>query len=407
MSVVDTLRIALRSIAANKMRSGLTMLGIIIGVASVIALSALGQAETIGITKQIESLGTNLLTISPGAAGVRGVQLGLGSSSTLTYADAQQIAQNDPGVAYVSPLVQSNTQVVYDANNDSVTVQGTSGQYAAMKGLALAQGSYLTAQNVKDGANVAVLGSDIAQILFAGTGASPIGATIDIRQIPFTVIGVLSTQNSTGFQNPNDNIEIPITTAMNEFSGSSSVGSILVSAQSPAVMNQVEQEITSTLRFLHHLSASQVSDFQIFNQATTLSVLSSTTQLLTEILTGVAAISLVVGGIGIMNIMLASVTERTREIGIRRAVGATRGAILLQFLMEAVTLSVTGALIGGLLLGVGGSELAGRLTHMGNLVTLAPVLYSIGFSLVVGVVFGLYPARKAANLNTIDALRYE
>lgn len=407
MSVVDTLRISLRSIAANKMRSGLTMLGIIIGVASVIALSALGQAETIGITKQIESLGTNLLTISPGAAGVGGVQLGLGSSSTLTYGDAQQIAQNDPGVAFVSPLVQSNTQVVYNANNDSVTVQGTSDQYAEMKGLALAQGSYLTVQNVKDGANVAVLGSDIAQILFAGTGTSPIGATIDIRQIPFTVLGVLSTQNSTGFQNPNDNIEIPITTAMNEFSGSSSVGSILVSAQSPAVMNQVEQEITSTLRFAHHLSASQASDFQIFNQATTLSVLSSTTQLLTEILTGVAAISLVVGGIGIMNIMLASVTERTREIGIRRAVGATRGAILLQFLMEAVTLSVTGALIGGLLLGVGGSELAGRLTHMGNLVTLAPVLYSIGFSLVVGVVFGLYPARKAANLNTIDALRYE
>jgi len=406
MAIMDTLRVAVRSIAANKLRSMLTMLGIIIGVSSVIALSALGTAETVGITQQIESLGTNLLTVFPGSAGVGGVQFGLGSASTLTYNDSLSIEQNDPDAAYVSPLVQSNSQVVFGANNDSASVQGTSAGYAQMKNLSVAQGRFFSTMEVDHSANVVVLGSDIAQILFAGTSTSPIGAAIDIRQIPFTVVGVLATQNTTGFQNPNDSIQIPITTAMNEFSGSTSVSSILVSAKSPDVMNQVEQEMTSTLRFMHHLGSGQVDDFQISNQATTLSVLSSSTQLLTEVLAGVAAISLLVGGIGIMNIMLVSVTERTREIGIRKAVGARRGVLMLQFLMESVILSVTGALI-GLVLGVGGSVIAGLLTHLGNLITLMPILLSVGFSLLVGVVFGVYPARKAANLNTIDALRYE
>lgn len=406
MTVMDTLRVALRSIAANKLRSVLTMLGIIIGVGSVIALSALGNADTVGITKQIESLGTNLLTVSSGTGGAGGVRGGFNSQQTLSMQDAQAITADDPDVAYVSPLIQSNAQAVYYANNNAVTVQGTSDQYASLKNLSVAQGRYFSAGEVSRSANVAVLGSDIATTLFQGTGTTPVGATVDVGGLPFTVVGVLTAQDTTGFQNPNDNIEIPVTTAMNEFTGSTFVGEIMVSAITPAAMNQAQQEISSTLRFMHHLSGAQQSDFQINNQATTLSVLSSSTQLLTEVLTGVAAISLLVGGIGIMNIMLVSVTERTREIGIRKAIGATRSTILLQFLVESVALSVVGAAI-GLVFGIGGSEIVGWLTHLGNLVTWSPVLLAVGFSLVVGVVFGVYPARKAATLNTIDALRYE
>jgi len=406
MTIRDTLMVAMRSIAANKMRSFLTMLGIIIGVSSVIGLSALGEATTYSITKAVESLGTNLLTIDSGAAAVGGVQFGQGSQETLTYADAQAIAADDPDISGVSAMVQSNGQALYGPNNDAVTIQATSAQYGAMKNLTVAQGSFFTAQEVTQSANVAVLGSDIAQILFANQSVNPIGATIDIRGLPFTVVGILTAQDTTGFQNPNDYVDIPVTTAMNELTGSTGVSSIIVSAQSPAVMNQAEQEVTSTLRFTHHLTGSEPSDFQIFNQATTLSTLSSSTQTLTDMLSGVAAISLLVGGIGIMNIMLVSVTERTREIGIRKAVGAKKSSVLLQFLIESVALSVTGALI-GLFIGAGGSEVAGALTHVGNLVTAGPVLMSIGFALLVGIVFGVYPARKAANLKTIDALRYE
>ncbi len=407
MSMVDTIRVAFRSITANKLRSILTMLGIIIGVASVIALSALGTASTVGITKQIESLGTNLLTVSGGTgSGTGGIRQGFNSQQTLTYNDAQQISADDPDVQYVSPMIQSNAQVVFGANNDSVSVQGTSDQYALLKNLTLESGRYFSAQELTHSANVAVLGSDIAQILFQGTGTSPVGATIDVAGLPFTVVGVLSPQDSTSFQSPNDTVDIPITTAMNEFTGSTMVSQILVSASSPQLMNQAQQEVTSTLRFTHHLGNGAQNDFQIANQATTLSVLGSATQLLTEVLTGVAAISLLVGGIGIMNIMLVSVTERTREIGIRKAIGAKRRTILFQFLIESVTLSTAGAII-GLIIGVGGAELIGILTSLGNLVTPVPIFLAVGFSLLVGIVFGVYPARKAANLNTIDALRYE
>ncbi len=407
MTMFDTIRVAFRSIAANKLRSILTMLGIIIGVASVIALSALGTASTVGITKQIESLGTNLLTLSGGTGnGTGGIRQGFNSQQTLTYSDAQQISADDPDVQYVSAMLQSNAQVVFGANNDSVSVQGTSDQFANLKNLTLASGRYFSAQEVTHSANVAVLGSDIAQILFQETGTSPVGATIDVAGLPFTVVGVLSTQNSSSFQSPNDTVDIPITTAMNEFTGSNKVSEILVSATSPQQMNQAQQEITSTLRFTHHLGNGVQNDFQIANQATTLSVLGSATQLLTEVLTGVAAISLLVGGIGIMNIMLVSVTERTREIGIRKAIGAKKRTILFQFLIESITLSTAGAII-GLIIGVGGAELIGMITNLGNLVTPVPLILAVEFSLLVGIVFGVYPARKAANLNTIDALRYE
>ncbi len=406
MPIRDTFRVAMRSIFANKMRSILTMLGIIIGVASVIALSAVGTVATHGITAQIEALGTNLLTINSGSASVGGVGAGFGSQPTLLGTDAAAIAASDPDVAYASPMIQSNGQVVYQMNNNSVTVQGVNSDYPMIKNLTVSAGRFFSAQEVARSENVVVLGSDIAQTLFAGTNTSPIGAVIDIKQIPFTVVGVLATQNTIGVQNPNDYVEIPYTTAMNLFTGSPYVNSILVSAQSPSVMTQAQGEITSTLRFLHHLGTGQASDFQIFNQATTLSALSSITTLISEVLSGVAGISLVVGGIGIMNIMLVSVTERTREIGIRKAIGARRQIILFQFLVESVVLSLSGALI-GVLIGGGGAELIGVLMKQGSLVSLSSILVSVLFALAVGTIFGVYPARKAARLNTIDALRYE
>ncbi|KUO95232.1 ABC transporter permease [Ferroacidibacillus organovorans] len=406
MPIRDTFRVAMRSIFANKMRSILTMLGIIIGVASVIALSAVGTVATHGITAQIESLGTNLLTINSGSASVGGVGAGFGSQPTLLGTDAAAIAASDPDVAYASPMIQSNGQVVYQMNNNSVTVQGVNSDYPMIKNLTVSAGRFFSAQEVARSENVVVLGSDIAQTLFAGTNTSPVGAVIDIKQIPFTVVGVLAAQNTIGVQNPNDYAEIPYTTAMNLFTGSPYVNSILVSAQSPSVMMQAQGEITSTLRFLHHLGTGQASDFQIFNQATTLSALSSITTLISEVLSGVAGISLIVGGIGIMNIMLVSVTERTREIGIRKAIGARRSIILFQFLVESVVLSLSGALL-GVLIGGGGAELVGVLMKQGSLVSLTSILVSVLFALAVGTIFGVYPARKAARLNTIEALRYE
>ncbi len=407
MTIQDTIRVAFRSILANKLRSMLTMLGIIIGVASVIALSALGTASTVGITKQIESLGTNLLTVSGGSgSGQGGINRGFNSQQTLTYQDATAISADDPDVAYVSPLINSSAQIVFQANNSSASVQGTSDAYASLKNLTLSSGRYFSSQEVTTSANVAVLGSDLATTLFQGTTTTPVGATIDIAGLPFTVVGVLTSQNASSFQSPNSNVYIPITTAMNEFTGSQKVTQILASATTPAMMNQAQQEITATLRFTHHLGNGIQNDFQIANQATTLTVLGSATALLTEVLTGVAAISLLVGGIGIMNIMLVSVTERTREIGIRKAIGAKRSTILFQFLIESIALSVAGALI-GLVIGIAGAFLIGFATQLGNLITPLPILLAISFSLLVGVVFGVYPARKAANLNTIDALRYE
>lgn len=406
MMMREIFRVAWRSIRANKMRSFLTMLGIIIGVMSVIASSAVGLAAKNSVTKQVERLGSNVLTVISGTASSGGINHGSGSASTLTLSDVFNILNDDPDVVAVAPLVSYGAQVVYGANNTTTTVEGTTPAYVSIRNLTIAQGRMFFPQEVESNANVAVLGSSIAQTLFQGSLSSPVGNVINIRGIPFTVVGVAASQGTNGFQSLDDTIAIPVTTEMNLFTGKQTVNSISVSAASSTVMNQAQREIESTLRVSHQLQRGVADDFQIQSQATILSALGSITTVLTLLLGGVSAISLLVGGIGIMNIMLVSVTERTREIGIRKAIGAKRGVILSQFLLESLTLSLVGALT-GLVLGGGTTFVIGRIFQLGNIVSVPAVVLAVFFALVVGIVFGVYPARKASNLKPIDALRFE
>ncbi|MCF8567876.1 ABC transporter permease [Alicyclobacillus tolerans] len=403
--LIEIIRVSWRSLRANKMRSFLTMLGIIIGVMAVILSSAIGLGTKAGVTKSVESLGSNVLTIMNGSASSGGVSQGFGSGSSLKVSDVSAIANQDPDVQYVSPVISHNAQVVFESNNTNTPIEGVSAQYQQIKGIKIASGRFFLPQEVTSASNVAVLGSTVAQTLFAGYG-NPVGQTFQIQGIPFTVVGVAATQGGNGFNNPDNAIAIPYTTEMNLMTGTSSVNQILVSATSPNTMYQAQSEIESTLRLTHQLSPAEPDDFRILNQTTILTALSSVSQMLTMLLDGISAISLLVGGIGIMNIMLVSVTERTREIGIRKAIGAKKGVILTQFLLESLTLSVAGALI-GVIVGGAGAIIAGNVMKDGSLLSIWAAVLGVVFSVAIGIIFGVYPARKAANLKPIDALRFE
>ncbi|MCF8565473.1 ABC transporter permease [Alicyclobacillus tolerans] len=403
--LIEIIRVSWRSLRANKMRSFLTMLGIIIGVMAVILSSAIGLGTKAGVTKSVESLGSNVLTIMNGSASSGGVSQGFGSGSSLTVSDVTAIANQDPDVQYVSPVISHNAQVVFQSNNTNTSIEGVSDQYQQIKGINMASGRFFLPQEVTSASNVAVLGSTAAQTLFAGEG-NPVGQSIQIQGIPFTVVGVAAPQGGSGFNSPDDAIAIPYTTEMNLMTGTSGVSQIVVSATSPNVMYQAQSEIESTLRLTHQLSAATPDDFRIINQTTILSALSSVSQMLTMLLDGISAISLLVGGIGIMNIMLVSVTERTREIGIRKAIGAKRGVILTQFLLESLTLSVAGALI-GVIVGGTGAIVTGNIMKDGSLLSVWAAVLGVVFSVAIGIIFGVYPARKAAHLKPIDALRFE
>ena len=405
MNLFESILVSLRALQANKLRSALTMLGMIIGVAAVIAMVGIGNGATASITSQIQGLGSNLLTISPGQSNAGGVRGGAGSITTLTLTDADKI-QLDMAVKAVAPFTDNDYHVVLGSGNTSTQITGTTDSYETIKNVTIASGRFITKADVDSNARVAVLGPTVVTNLMGDANADIIGKTIKINSIPFQVIGVTTSTGSTGFMNSDDMILAPITTVQSRLIGKKTLRSILVSATSADQMQTAQDEITLALHQAHKIKAGQADDFTVQNQADTLATMTGVTQTLTMLLGGIAGISLLVGGIGIMNIMLVSVTERTREIGIRKAIGAKSKDILLQFLIEAIVLSVLGGGI-GIALGAAGSSIIGTALKMSTSISLTSVLVAFGFSAAIGIVFGVFPAKKAASMDPIDALRFE
>jgi putative ABC transport system permease protein len=396
MSAFELLRLALSRLRTSRLRAALTMLGVIIGVASVVALVGVGQGTTTNITDRLASLGTNLLTISPTTQNSDG-------STTLSLEDATAIDELD-SVAGVAPEVTTSLEVSAGSESTTTTVVGTTADYTTVRAYDVWQGTFLTDVSVDRELRVAVLGASTADTL--GLDASDLGIEISIGGIPFQLIGILQPKGGSGFQDPDDQVMVPVAAVQKYFVGGDSVRTIGVSVSPTADMTATNAEITALLRQRHELAAGTDDDFSIFDQTQLLDAASSISGTLTLLLGGIASISLVVGGIGIMNIMLVSVRERTREIGIRKAVGARGRDILAQFLVEALTLSLLGGLI-GIAVGLGVSAVIGQIAGWGFAFSPTTVVAAVLFSLLVGVVFGVWPARQAARLDPIGALRYE
>jgi putative ABC transport system permease protein len=400
-----TAMIALRALRRNKLRSSLTALGIIIGVASVVAMVAVGNGAQARIESQVSALGRNLLSIFAGSRRSGGVNSGLGSASTITLADADAIAREVTDVVAVSPEVSATAQAIANGRNWSTTVVGESPDYLKIRDWKLAAGSMFTDREVRGAAKVAVMGSKTALELFGPL--NPVGQTVRVKNIPFVIIGLLASKGAgMGGQNQDDRLIIPYTTAMKRITGEKYLRSVNVQISGAQRMEAAQQQITSLLRQRHRLGAGRDDDFNIFNQKEIADTVGSISRVITLLLGAISGISLLVGGIGIMNIMLVSVTERTREIGIRIAIGAQPGDIRLQFLIEAITLSLLGGIL-GVLLGVGASKLVAVVANFNAIVSAGSIILAFGVSFVIGVFFGFYPARKAAALDPIDALRYE
>jgi putative ABC transport system permease protein len=411
MQVKDVFQETYTALSANKVRSGLTILGIVIGIASVIALVSVGQGAQASVQSSIQSLGSNLLLISPGAqrtTGAFGVSAGRGSARTLTNDDATAIGSGVQNVQAVASEVSGRYQVIAKGTNTNTAVDGVTSAYPQIRNVAIDQGSFITDQDNASLNKVAVIGPTVVTDLF-GTDAQPsdaIGQTIHIKNIEFTVVGVTVAKGGSGFNNADDMIYIPAMTAERFLAGSQYVTSIDVQATSPDTMTQVQNDITALLLQRHNISDPTQADFSILNQNDILATASSVTQTFTILLGAVAGISLLVGGIGIMNMMLTTVTERTREIGLRKAIGAKKQDITTQFLAEAVALTLIGGLIGILL----GSGISLAIAYSGIVktnVSLSAVVLAFGVSALIGIGFGYYPARRAASLNPIEALRYE
>ncbi|HXX63186.1 MAG TPA: ABC transporter permease [Bacteroidota bacterium] len=405
MKILNILLSAFRALQRNKMRSFLTMLGIIIGVAAVIAMLAIGQGAQFSVEQQISSLGTNVLIVYPGSQNVGGVRMGAGASTTLTEDDANAIQKECPAVSLISPGTRAGGQVIAGNLNWATGIEGTGADYLEIRKWGIEYGDFYTDQDVKAAAKVCVLGKTVADVLFPD--ASPVGQTVRIRNVPCKVIGVLTKkgQNAMG-QDQDDVILAPWTTVKRRLTWFPYLRQVLVSASSPANIPVAQAQITELLRMRHKTPPYEPDDFTIRNQADLANAATATTQILTILLASIASVSLLVGGIGIMNIMLVSVTERTREIGIRMSVGARARDILTQFLIEALVLSLLGG-IAGIILGVSGSSAISSLAKWPTIITFFSILLSFGFSIAIGIFFGFYPARKAAMLNPIDALRYE
>ncbi len=400
-----TALIALRALRRNKMRSTLTALGIIIGVASVVAMVAVGNGAQARIESQVAALGQNLLTVFAGSRRTGGVGNGINHASTITLADADAIGREVTDVAAVSPEVSASAQAIANGRNWSTTITGESPDYLKIRDWKLASGAMFAERDIRTSAKVAVIGSKTANELFGPL--DPVGQSIRIKNIPFVIIGLLESKGAgMGGQNQDDRIIIPYTTAMKRITGEKYLRSVNLQIVSAARMEVAQQQITSLLRQRHRLAGNLEDDFNIFNQKEIADTVGSISKIITLLLGAIAGISLLVGGIGIMNIMLVSVTERTREIGIRIAVGAQPSAIELQFLIEAITLSLLGGLI-GVMAGLGASKLIGMILDFKPVVSTNSIILAFCVSFAIGVFFGFYPARKAAALNPIDALRYE
>jgi putative ABC transport system permease protein len=410
MFLFQSIRIALRALRVNKLRSGLTMLGIVIGVGAVIAMVAVGSGATQRIQEQIASIGSNLLMVLPGSATSGGMRMGFGSTMTLTEDDARAIAAEVPGVRTASGSMRGTAQVVFGNQNWSTAIQGTAPDYLEIRDWDLDAGRFFTQEDVDGATKVAVLGQTVKDNLF-GDGEA-VGQVVRIKKVPFTIIGILARKGQTSFgQDQDDVVIIPLSTAKKRVLGISQanarfVGVIQIKAASPDLLTDIQGQTVDLLRQRHRLQPYQDNDFDVRNLAEMFAVQAASTKTMTVLLGAIASVSLLVGGIGIMNIMLVSVTERTREIGLRMAVGARSRDILGQFLIEAVTLALVGGIL-GILVGIGGSTLIALLANWSTLITPASIAVAFGSSAFIGIFFGYFPARKAAYLDPIEALRYE
>ena len=406
MSLFVTASIAIKALRRNAMRTALTGLGLIIGVAAVIVMIAIGSGAQASIEAQIRTAGSNLIVVTAGSGGFGPVRQGQGATTTLTPADAAAIRAELAGIRYLSPGVNTRSQVVTESGNWNTQIQGAGEELSALRSWPLQFGEFFEAADVTRAARVAVLGSVVRDQLF-GAGTDPTGAIVRIRNQPFRVIGVLTRKGQAAMgQDQDDTIVVPYTTVQKRLLGITHLQNITISAESAGQLGRLSAEVAALVRIRHKLQPGDDDDFMVRTLEEMASVLTSTTSTMRWLLASIAAVSLLVGGIGIMNIMLVSVTERTREIGLRLAVGARDVDVLLQFLVEAIVLSVVGGLI-GIALGAGSARVLGSLMEWSTPVTANAVLLAFGCATAIGVFFGFYPARKAALLDPIAALRYE
>jgi putative ABC transport system permease protein len=396
------------ALISNKIRSGLTMLGVIIGISSVIVLVGVGQGATASITSNIASLGSNLIMVMPGSTNSSGVRSAMGNAQTLTADDATAITKEISTISEIASVVNTRSQVIYKNTNTNTQIIGTEANYADIRNITIDSGTFITAQDVKSVSKVAVIGSTVRDTLF-GEDVDPIGQTIKINKIQFKIVGLTKTKGtSSSSDSTDDAIYVPISTAQRYLTGkaSSTVNSIYIKATDEQSVSQAKEDITELLLSRHNIADSSNADFRVQTQADIISSVSSVSQTLTILLGAIASISLLVGGIGIMNMMLTTVTERTREIGLRKAIGAKKRDISIQFLSESIMLTFLSGII-GILLGWGIATILTNLGVVTSIVTWQSIVLSFGISAFVGIVFGIYPANKAAKLKPIEALRYE